>query len=63
MKALASLGRAPDSSEVHALREECLTYLSAAKGWTRRPPTLDRDALSRKVSALHVAIARLPREP
>lgn len=62
-QALATFARLPDSPEARALREQCLAVEATAKEWARVPPSVeDREAMMRKVLALHVAITKLRRK-
>jgi hypothetical protein len=54
--------RLPDSKEVGDLKEQCLAIEDTVKQWARQEPSPEeREALMRKVLALHVAITRLRR--
>jgi hypothetical protein len=61
-QALATFAALPDSTEARNLREQCLAVEATAREWATVPPSPeDRDALMRKVLALHVAITKLRR--
>ncbi len=61
-QALASLSRLPETDEARALRDECLACEAIAKEWARSPPTAaEREAMTRRVLALHVSITKLRR--
>jgi hypothetical protein len=61
-QALATFATLRDSPEAEDLRRECLAIEETAKEWARVPPSPeDRDAMKRKVLAIHVALTRLGR--
>ena len=61
--ALASLTVFPDSEEARELRERCLTYQATTSEWTHTAPTPEeREAMMKKVVALHVAVTKLRRK-
>lgn len=62
-QALASLAILPNSEEALTLRERCLACQAVANEWSQTPPTPEeREAMMRKVIALHVAITKLRRK-
>jgi hypothetical protein len=61
-QAQATFAVLPDSPEAQDLRERCLAVEATAREWAHAPPTPEeREALMRKVLALHVAITKLRR--
>jgi len=59
---LRHLGELPDGPEVRVLRDQALGYINEAVLWKDahpRPSVEARDALMKKVLALHVTVKRL----
>jgi hypothetical protein len=57
---LKRLALAPDGPEAHELRETALACAREAEGWRERPPNAEqREALIKRVLAVHVAVDRL----
>ena len=60
--ALGQLAKLPNSPEVEDLRTKALAYEKEAKHWSEKPPTSEqREAMMKKVLALHVAVTKLAR--
>lgn len=61
-QALAILARLPDTEEARDLREQCRAIEETAREWARTPPTAeDREALLKKVLAIHVLLTKVRR--
>jgi len=57
---LRRLSHAPDGPEERELREAALACAKEAEGWRERPPSAEqREALMKRVLAVHVAAERL----
>jgi hypothetical protein len=61
--ALGQLAKLPDSPEVEELRTKALVYERDAKHWSEKAPTSEqREAMMKKVLALHILVTKLARE-
>jgi acyl-CoA reductase-like NAD-dependent aldehyde dehydrogenase len=61
-QALTILARLPDTEEARDLREQCRAIEETAKEWARTPPTAeDREAMMKKVLAIHVLLTKVRR--
>jgi hypothetical protein len=61
-RALATLATLPDSEEARDLRQQCLAIEQTAKAWAQHPPTPEeREAMTKKVLALHVLVTKVYR--
>lgn len=62
-QALATFDALPDTPEAWKLRDECLVMEATAREWSRVPPSAEeREAMMRRVLALHIAITKLRRK-
>jgi hypothetical protein len=61
-QALATVSKLPESEEARELRDQCLAHEHIAEQWAREPPTPEeREALMKKVLALHVKVTKVHR--
>jgi hypothetical protein len=59
---LKNLGQVKDNAEGRTLEELGFAYIQQAEGWKDHPPAVEqREALMRKVLALHIAASRIRR--
>jgi hypothetical protein len=61
-QAFVTFTRVPNTPEAQELRAQCLAIEATARQWAKVPPSgEEREAMARKVLALHVAITKLRR--